>query len=125
MKQSQKRKRDDDDTSEEDINHNRKKILKRYAKDHDTYGCVAYEPVIPDNETFESQESKKNVLINLFKEDETNDTNINQILNDTYASQRMCINRREATCLTLKEVLENHWPHLIDSNTFFLMQTFF
>ncbi|XP_033226651.1 uncharacterized protein LOC117179101 [Belonocnema kinseyi] len=60
-----------------------------------------------------------NLLLNIFKaEDETDETTVNQLFHDTYVSQRFFIKRREAKGLKLKDVLENHWPHLTEESYF-------
>ena len=37
--------------------------IMRFNKNQESYGCVAYEPPLPENETAESQEKYKQALL--------------------------------------------------------------
>ncbi|XP_051174174.1 uncharacterized protein LOC127289931 [Leptopilina boulardi] len=104
---------DNDETSLNEVS------ITRYGKNQDKYGCVAFEPALPEGETKESQMLKKTLLIQSFTlekpitvEEEYN------LLAETYPSQRICINKREMLNLSLSQILKEHWPHLSEKRHF-------
>lgn len=89
-------------------------VITRYGKNQDSYGCVAYEPLLSEGVSKESQLANKNTLLlsltkpelHLSFEEET------RLLNITYSTQRLCLNRREKNDLLLQDIIKDHWPHL-------------
>lgn len=90
---------------------NKKIKITRYGKGQDCYGCVAYEPPLPENDTIESQKEKKKQLLKYFEED-CDTMLVTELLEETYPSQRRCINHREEENIKLQDILTNHWPYL-------------
>ena len=58
----------DSDLNSEDIDD---PIIDKEEKNYDAYGCVAYEPALPDSTSSEGQEEKKRILIEDFQEKKT------------------------------------------------------
>ena len=111
---SKKRKRSASDTedfgNEDESDANSAPL--RYGKNQDLYGCVAFEPALSETESKETQEMKKITLLEQFNKEEPDIEVIKKLLDDTYPSQRVCINRRERHHLNLENILKSHWPHL-------------
>ena len=72
----------------------------------------AFEPALSETESKETQEMKKITLLEQFNKEEPDIEVIKKLLDDTYPSQRVCINRRERHHLNLENILKSHWPHL-------------
>ncbi|XP_043285294.1 uncharacterized protein [Venturia canescens] len=90
--------KDDDDVSEP----------VQPPRKQDEYGCVEYQPLLPSTETAQSQTDKKNALIKFFEAKEKDDEKITNLMNDTYPTQRMTINKKKRT---LTQVFQD-WPYL-------------
>lgn len=93
--------------------------IERYNKNQDVYGCVAYEPPLPENETAESQSKKKMKLLKDFKGRFLTEKEVAALMEETYSSQRVALNTQEKQGLTLKMVLDEHWPYLKTQNALY------
>lgn len=102
-----KRKRSEvvDDTENHET---RKKSSTRYGQNQDCYGCVAFEPSLPENETEETQVQKKRLLLNYKASNEGTPEEIEILMSDTYPSQRILLNKRDVNKTPLKDILKNH-----------------
>ncbi|XP_043478402.1 uncharacterized protein LOC122508870 [Leptopilina heterotoma] len=96
---------------------NKKIKITRYGKGQDCYGCVAFEPPLTENDTIENQKEKKNQLLKYFEED-CDTMLVTDLLEQTYPSQRRCINHREEENIKLQDILTNHWPYLTKEKYF-------
>ncbi|XP_071573700.1 uncharacterized protein [Temnothorax nylanderi] len=74
----------------------------------DEYGCTEYEPLLPPTESTTSQTNKKLQLIQFFKSDEKDEKKISQLMDDTYPTQRVDINKKTRDLVQLLQV----WPYL-------------
>lgn len=112
----------DNESDDTEDSSSRKKIkisiTSRYGRNQDCYGCVAFQPALSELETAESQQEKKNLLLNYFHQNEGSFEVTKSLLRDTFPSQRVDINRRDHEKRTLVEVLKNHWPHLMKTDFF-------
>ena len=77
----------------------------------DAYGCINWQPELPDRESDESLENKRQELITLYDAaapvTKTNFKKIDKTMNDTYYLQRKFIN----TAPSIKEI-KDKWPFL-------------
>ncbi|XP_034088406.1 uncharacterized protein LOC117556918 [Gymnodraco acuticeps] len=91
---------DDDDTEEVPA--------KKRAGVQDTYGCVNWEPKhLPLSETVESQQEKKEKMKNMFEEINYNTDDVRTLVQSTYYTQRVYINKG-----TRIKTLGQEWPFL-------------
>ncbi|KAL1479690.1 hypothetical protein MTO96_051650 [Rhipicephalus appendiculatus] len=73
----------------------------------DSYGCVAWQPELPDGETVETQESKKNQMQAEYRLASPNEALVAQLMSQTYASQRALINVYSGIM-----IVKRNWPFL-------------
>ncbi|XP_051167137.1 uncharacterized protein LOC127285264 isoform X1 [Leptopilina boulardi] len=115
---SKKRKRSESIDNAEELETRKKTKTSRYGHNQDCYGCVAFEPSLSENETDESQLSKKSILLNYKRSDEGTSEEIESLMSDTYPSQRIMINKRDVHKIVLEDILRNHWPYLTEKKYF-------
>lgn len=103
--------------SQGNTNENAKK--KKYGTVKDEFGCVGYEPSLPEGETAESQEEAKKELLRDFQDKNLDEKKRTKLMNDTYATQRVIINHRKTENLSVSDIVSSHWPHLSNLKYFF------
>lgn len=100
-----------DEDEDEDGNLGRRWSYEVHEK-YDSYGCVAWEPALPDGEDDVSQEEKKLKMATL--EDYEDEIEITTLMQATFATQRRAINRRKGE---VQSVIEE-WPYLMKRSHF-------
>ena len=101
---------------------------KRFHKNQDTYGCVCYEPSLPEGETNETQLKHKITLLESLTDAPEKKLQIAEeirLVALTYAFQRISLNRRNEPRsnnstdeTTLKNILTADWPQLTHTKHF-------
>lgn len=82
----------------------------------DAYGCVSWQPDLPQKETFESQRKKEWLITEYRISPEVRDhVKVNKYMEDTYTSQRFLLNGKDKPPAT---VLKDHWPFLVSREGF-------
>ncbi|XP_077499847.1 uncharacterized protein LOC144110662 [Amblyomma americanum] len=84
--------------------------VKRVKIQRDSYGCVAWQPKVPSDETADSQEKKKDDLLSQFRLAFPDETMVAQLMSETYASQRQLINASK----NIRDI-ERSWPFLFQA----------
>lgn len=88
---------------------------RRHQMVTDSYGCVAYEPPLLEGETLEAQEIKKDFLKNAHRNNNQPEGAVAEMMELTYATQRVNINHRSKEGIDMKILLSDHWPYLTQS----------
>ena len=79
------------------------------SRKFDEYGCVDYQPLLPETETNESQEKKRLELSQLHNnEEQANEATCLDLMEQTYPSQRMVITAKKRNLVQLLK----YWPYL-------------
>lgn len=87
-----------------------KKKEDSISRVQDEYGCVEYAPLLPSTENSESQESKRIQLSSLFKNLNYDMSEVQKLMEATYATQRALINDKSKD-LTY---IITEWPFLTE-----------
>lgn len=82
----------------------------QHIQQEDSYGCVQYLPGLSGSETPQIQEEKKNKLLQDYHRNLISYEDIEQLMKDTYPTQRINIVKRGEEKLI--NILNMHWPHL-------------
>ncbi|KAJ8681971.1 hypothetical protein QAD02_017763 [Eretmocerus hayati] len=83
-------------------------------RNNDEYGCVNYDPKLPENETTESQEQKRKKLLDMFHNGVLGDSKeCESLLKATYPTQRSLINAIDRDL----DAIFSEWPHLTDASS--------
>lgn len=78
------------------------------SRKQDEYGCVEYQPLLPATETATSQLEKKQQLIHFSTSGEKDMEKISQLMDETYSTQRLDINKPTRDLVALFKA----WPYL-------------
>lgn len=98
----------DSDDDDDDAPASKKSRGEDSSRTTDEYGCVAYAPLLPNEEDPTSQEEKRNELLQLFEESSRDEVKIESLMKATYATQRLIIIEK---IRDLKDITTS-WPYL-------------
>lgn len=79
---------------------------KKKRKSSDYYGCINWQPVPPNG----SDEEKKKMLQDAYKENLLSESDIKRIMSETYSAQRITLNNQDNVIKVMEE-----WPYLFEA----------
>ena len=86
----------------------------------DSYGCINWQPdSFGENETEETQKEKQDWLLTEFPKKKVDKTKVTLLMKQTYASQRLFINRTEPNSPSITEI-QQQWPFIFHVETMLL-----
>ncbi|XP_015122586.1 uncharacterized protein LOC107045011 [Diachasma alloeum] len=96
----------------DDDDENARPLPQTTPRKQDEYGCVDYQPLLPEGETPSSQETKRKRLITLYQTSpDIFEGEVKQLMNDTYPTQRGVINDCSRGSGLTQSVFQK-WPFL-------------
>ena len=87
--------------------------VKKSRPKKDQYGCVRWQPILPENETQDTQEIARKSLLQYHNTSSTDINMISTIMSQTYTTQRLLINST-----ALIHQIEKSWPYLFQRTYF-------
>ena len=100
----------EDDSDDEEQQAREKEIAR--TKTQDEYGCVEYAPILSPDETYETQENKRLLMLNAFSQNE--DLDISKLMMETYPTLRAILNDKQRDL----EKIVMEWPFIQDKKHF-------
>ena len=83
----------------------------------DSYGCINWQPdSFPENESEATQQEKQKWLIEEFRKKNQDNEKVALFMKQTYASQRLLINRNKPKPPSIAEI-KDQWPFLFEMGT--------